>query len=250
MQRRSINRLKIKYATQNSRVKRISTTLEKSESCPNNFNAEEAIEQCYKQIYFHAMTADREPFLESQLKTGSITIRDFLRGLLLSERFYRGYICCNTNKRVVQQVVARALGRRTYGESEELSYSIIIADRGFKCFIDLILNSDEFMEKFGYWRIPEQTNRQLPGNERGEKPLYQTLPRYADDWRDRLTRNKMMMTIEEIGVANISRTSIEQLIYEKPQGLRLKIWIISLATAGVSSIVIGLAILNAMFTIR
>ena len=173
-----------------------------------------------------------------------------MRGLLLSERFYRGYTCCNTNKRVVQQVVARVLGRLTYGETEELSYSIIIADKGFRCFIDLILNSDEFMSKFGYWRIPEQTNRQLPGNERGETPLYQSLPRYAEDWRDLLTRNKMMMTIEEVRLANIPRTSIEQLIYEKPQGLQLKIWIISLATAGVSSIVISLAILNAMFTIR
>ena len=62
MQGRSINRLKIKYTTQNSRVNRISSTLEKNESSPNDFNVEDAIEQCYKQIYFHAMKSDREPF--------------------------------------------------------------------------------------------------------------------------------------------------------------------------------------------
>ena len=109
MQGRSVNRLKIKYTTQNSRVNRISSTLEKNESSPNDFNVEDAIEQCYKQIYFHAMKADREPFLESQLKTGSITIRDFVRGLLLSERFYRGYICCNTKNELCSKLSLASL---------------------------------------------------------------------------------------------------------------------------------------------
>ena len=49
------------------------------------------IEQAYQQIFFHAMRSDREPFLESQLRSGNITARDFIRGLLLSERFQQGY---------------------------------------------------------------------------------------------------------------------------------------------------------------
>ncbi|MEO0490906.1 MAG: phycobilisome rod-core linker polypeptide, partial [Cyanobacteria bacterium J06659_2] len=46
------------------------------------------IEAAYRQIFFHAFAADREPFLESQLRNGQITVRDFIRGLLLSETFY------------------------------------------------------------------------------------------------------------------------------------------------------------------
>ena len=42
------------------------------------------IEQAYRQVFFHAMRSDREPFLESQLRSGNITVRDFIRGLLLS----------------------------------------------------------------------------------------------------------------------------------------------------------------------
>ena len=49
------------------------------------------IEQAYRQVFFHAMRSDREPFLESQLRSGKITVRDFIRGLLLSERFQQGF---------------------------------------------------------------------------------------------------------------------------------------------------------------
>ena len=35
------------------------------------------IEQAYRQVFFHAMRSDREPFLESQLRSGNITVRDF-----------------------------------------------------------------------------------------------------------------------------------------------------------------------------
>ena len=78
----------------------------------------EIIERCYRQIYFHAMSCDRDRFLESQLRSGSITVRDFIRGLLLSDRFYRGYVECNGNDRLVEQVIGRVLGRPVYGQDE------------------------------------------------------------------------------------------------------------------------------------
>ena len=43
------------------------------------------VEAAYRQIYFHAFKSDREPFLESQLKSGQLTVREFIRGLLLSD---------------------------------------------------------------------------------------------------------------------------------------------------------------------
>ena len=39
------------------------------------------IEQAYRQVFFHAMRSDREPFLESQLRSGNITVRDFILSL-------------------------------------------------------------------------------------------------------------------------------------------------------------------------
>ena len=86
------------------------------------------IEKCYRQIYFYAMSCDRDRFLESQFRSGSISVRDFIRGLLLSDRFYRGYVECNGNDRVVEQVIGRVLGRPIYGPDEVNSWSIVIAE--------------------------------------------------------------------------------------------------------------------------
>ncbi|WP_186525143.1 phycobilisome rod-core linker polypeptide [Synechococcus sp. SYN20] len=89
------------------------------------------------------MENDREEYLESQLRNNSITVRDFIRGLILSDRFRRGNKDCNNNYRLAEQVVARALRRKAYNEEEGQTSSIIIAEKGFNYFIDYILNSNE-----------------------------------------------------------------------------------------------------------
>ena len=46
----------------------------------DSYNAEVdgLIERAYRQIFFHAMRSDRDVFLESQLRNGNITVRDFI----------------------------------------------------------------------------------------------------------------------------------------------------------------------------
>ena len=48
-------------------------------------NFDTVVEAGYRQIFFHAFKTDRDVNLESQLKDGQITVRDFIRGLLLSD---------------------------------------------------------------------------------------------------------------------------------------------------------------------
>ena len=90
----------------------------------NRSDMDAVIEQAYRQVFFHAMRSDREPFLESQLRSGNITVRDFIRGLLLSERFQQGYYQCSSNYRMVDQVVGRVLGRPTHGDAERRAWSL------------------------------------------------------------------------------------------------------------------------------
>ena len=59
----------------------------------------ELIEAAYRQIFFHAFRSDREIFLESQLRNGQITVRDFIRGLLLSKTFRNSFYEKNSNYR-------------------------------------------------------------------------------------------------------------------------------------------------------
>ena len=194
------------------------------------------------------MSCDRDRFLESQFRSGSITVRDFIRGLLLSDRFYRGYVECNGNDRIVEQVIGRVLGRPVYGLNEMKSWSIVIAEQGFAAFVDAILDSPEYFERFGNDGIPEQVNRVLPGRSQGEIPIYQRLPRYGESWRERLIRDGLMISVDAFN--KIGRTmTVSRLIYEKPEGRLFKLWLIFLVVLGTGSISLVLLVFQRMFTI-
>ncbi len=165
---------------------------------------DEMIEQAYRQIFFHAMQCDRDSFLESQLRSGNITMRDFIRGLLLSERFQQGYYQCSSNYRMVDQVVGRVLGRPVHGEAERLAWSIVIGEKGFNTFIDALLNSDEYMANFGYDLPPVQRGRVVPGRDIGEMPIYQRFPRYGADWRNALIQRGCVRDMTQTSVLQAS----------------------------------------------
>lgn len=136
------------------------------------------IEAAYRQIFFHAFKRDREPFLESQLRNGQITVRDFVRGLLLSETYRSSFYEKNSNYRFVEQTVQRALGRDVYGEDEKIAWSIVVATKGLRGFVDALLGSDEYLENFGDDILPYQRRRNLPGRAQGEMPFNLKSPRY------------------------------------------------------------------------
>ena len=233
-------------STQNSRVDGVSN---QSIEINTENEIEKLIRNCYAQVFFHRLENDREVYLESQLRNNSITVRDFMRGLFLSDRFRRGYIDCNNNYRLAEQVVARALGRKVYNGEEGLALSIIIAEKGFNYFVDYILNSNEYMSRFGYDIPPSEFSRLLPGRATGSIPLYQQYPRYGFDWQKKLTSNKFMMSITDHLIFR-KKTSLEKLLYDKPTGKTLKLWILTLAVTIGITIWITLAILGSTFTIN
>jgi phycobilisome rod-core linker protein len=144
------------------------------------------IEAAYRQIFFHAFAADRERFLESQLRSGQITVRDFIRGLLLSDTYKRSFYDLNSNYRFVEQTVQRVLGRDVYNEREKIAWSIVVATKGSKGFVDDLLDSEEYLEAFGYSIVPYQRRRVLPGRSEGELPFNIKSPRYDEYHRAKL----------------------------------------------------------------
>jgi len=186
-------------------------------------DVDDLIEKAYQQIFFHAMRSDREPFLESQLRSGNITARDFIRGLLLSERFQQGYYQCSSNYRMVDQVVGRVLGRPVYGDSERLAWSIVIGEKGFTTFVDTLLNSDEYMDCFGYDLVPQQRSRVLPGRSLGEIPIYQSFPRYGADWRDSLQKRAPSAQVDYLQTQTLQTSALW--VNGQPPAWLLKVWL-------------------------
>ncbi|GAB4204744.1 MAG: phycobilisome rod-core linker polypeptide [Coleofasciculaceae cyanobacterium] len=136
------------------------------------------IEAAYRQIFFHAFKWDRESALESQLRNGQITVRDFIRGLLLSKTFYNSFYEKNSNYRFVEHCVQKVLGRDVYNEREKIAWSIVVATKGIRGLVDELLNSQEYLDNFGYNTVPYQRRRVLHGREQGELPFNIKSPRY------------------------------------------------------------------------
>ncbi|MBE9168057.1 phycobilisome rod-core linker polypeptide [Pleurocapsales cyanobacterium LEGE 06147] len=154
-----------------------------TENLLSSTDMDELIEAAYRQIFFHAFKSDRQPFLESQLRNGQITVRDFIRGLLLSETYKNSFYDKNSNYRFVEQCVQRVLGRDVYSEREKIAWSIVVATKGIEGFVDQLLNSDEYLENFGYDTVPYQRRRILPSREQGERPFNIKSPRYDGYYR-------------------------------------------------------------------
>ena len=199
---------------------------------------DQIIEKCYRQVFFHPLTLDRDKYLESQLRSRSISVRDFMRSLLLSNRFYNGYLQCNSNYRIVDQVIGKLLGRLPYNDDERIAWSIVIANNGLESFVDEILNSEEYMVNFGYDMPPCQRNRVLPGSPVGDVPIYQLLPRYSEYWRDKLISRGMLSPGK-------NKLTLEAIIYEKPSGrILLACIIISSVLVTTSATIVALVIIG------
>jgi phycobilisome rod-core linker protein len=139
---------------------------------------DELIAAAYRQIFFHAFASDREIFLESQLRSGNISVRQFVRGLILSKTYKSSFYEKNSNYRFVEQTVQRVLGRDVYSEREKIAWSIVVATKGIEGFVDALLNSDEYLEAFGDDILPYQRRRSLPSRVLGEVPFNIKSPRY------------------------------------------------------------------------
>ena len=208
---------------------------------PSRDNRSAQVEQAYRQIFFHAMKCDRDVNLESQFRDGSITTRDFIRGLLLSRRFQEGYVACSTNYRLVDQVVGRVLGRPVHGQSERISWSIVIAEQGFSGFVDAVLDSAEYLDAFGYDDVPGQRSRVIPGAPTGEMPIYQRFPRYGSDHRDMLWEQKLQ-TKDELSELPVWM--------REPPAWAKKLWLGLAVVGGIELLRVVLIVAGSMYSTR
>jgi phycobilisome rod-core linker protein len=151
--------------------------------------ADELIWAAYRQIFNEQQIIDhnRIKALESHLKNAQISVRDFIRGLVLSDSFRRNNYEPNNNYRFVQMCIQRILGREVYHEREKLAWSTVLATKGLQGFVDDLLNSEEYLENFGYDTVPYQRRRILPQRLQGDLP-FARMPRYGEDHRQQLEK--------------------------------------------------------------
>ena len=188
-----------------------------TENLPSPVEMDALISAAYRQIFNEQqiLKSNRQTFLESQLRLGQISVRDFIRGLATSDSFWRRNYECNNNYRFVEMCVQRILGRQLYSDRERLAWSIVLASKGLQGFIDALLDSEEYAINFGDNQVPYQRRRILPQRSQGELP-FARMPRYGQDYRQQL---------EQLGYFQAKPSQIYIWEWQKPPYSKLARWI-------------------------
>ena len=115
------------------------------------------IASCYRQIFERDISkAYNLQFkdLESQLKNGQISIKEFIRRIgksaIYRKQFYETFV----NSRVVELAFKHFLGRGLSSIEEFQRNFSIISSRGLDGLIDSIINSTEYADYFGEETVP------------------------------------------------------------------------------------------------
>jgi len=179
--------LDYKPSSQNQRVRSFGIS-DQNEDTPYVYRIEDVsspselqalIREAYRQVFNEQLLLkfNRQVTLETRLANGSITVRDFIRELVKSERFYTLVVGVNDNYRLVEICVKRLLGREPYNQEEKIAWSIKIGTLGFHGFVDALVDSEEYIQAFGDSIVPYQRKRM-------EKRPFTFVPRYGEDYRE------------------------------------------------------------------
>ena len=125
-------------------------------SSTGNNALETAISSAYKQVFGNAKPTDSQRCkeLESQLRDGRITTRDFITGLAKSEFYKQNYYHKVSPIRGVEHNFKHLMGRPPINQAEIGACISLIADQGYDALINKMTSSGEYLEVFGTDTVP------------------------------------------------------------------------------------------------
>lgn len=117
----------------------------------------EVIKAAYRQVFERDITRAYSlsiSDLESKVKNGSISMKEFIRRLakspLYQKQFYQPFI----NSRVIELAFRHILGRGPSSREEVQKYFAIISDGGLAALVDALVDSNEYSDYFGEETVP------------------------------------------------------------------------------------------------
>jgi phycocyanin-associated rod linker protein len=119
-------------------------------------DAKVAIRSVYRQVLGndHLMESERLSSAESLLCNGSISVREFVRGVAKSELYKSKFFYKNYHPRTIELNIKHLLGRAPYDETEIIYHLDIYQNQGFDADIDSYIDSDEYVQSFGENIVP------------------------------------------------------------------------------------------------
>lgn len=110
----------------------------------------------YRQVLGNAYVMDSERLVtaESQLKSGAISVREFVRQVAKSELYRSRFFTSCYRYRAIELNFKHLLGRAPDNYREMIPHSNILDDKGYEADIDSYIDSDEYQTAFGEYIVP------------------------------------------------------------------------------------------------
>ncbi|MBD2451483.1 phycobilisome rod-core linker polypeptide [Nostoc sp. FACHB-152] len=104
----------------------------------------------------------RRSELDSRLRNGEITVREFVRELASSEIYRKRFYTPYPNTKVIEYLFRHLLGRAPATQGEIRQYNKLLADSGLRAAVEAIVDSPEYARYFGEDVVPYPRFPSLP----------------------------------------------------------------------------------------
>ncbi|MBD2307203.1 phycobilisome rod-core linker polypeptide [Chroococcidiopsis sp. FACHB-1243] len=104
----------------------------------------------------------RRSDLESKLRNGEISVREFIRTLASSEIYCRRFYTPYPNTKVIEFLFRHLLGRAPATQGEIRQYNKLLSEGGLRAAVDAMVESPEYAQYFGEDVVPYRRYPSLP----------------------------------------------------------------------------------------
>jgi phycobilisome core-membrane linker protein len=104
----------------------------------------------------------RRSDLESRLRNGEISVREFVKALASSEIYRRRFYTPYPNTKVIEFLFRHLLGRAPATQAEIRQYNKLLADQGLRAAVEAMVDSPEYARYFGEDVVPYNRYPALP----------------------------------------------------------------------------------------
>lgn len=135
------------------------TTRQKFVLKPGQSESEKSavIKAAYRQVFERDITfgySQSISTLESQVRNGDISVREFIRRLAKSPLYRKQFFDPFINSRALELAFRHILGRGPSSREEVQTYFSIVSSGGLAALVDALINSQEYSDYFGEETVP------------------------------------------------------------------------------------------------
>ncbi|MDX1976692.1 MAG: phycobilisome rod-core linker polypeptide [Pseudanabaenaceae cyanobacterium bins.68] len=100
--------------------------------------------------------------LDSKLRNGEISVREFVKELASSEQYRKRFYTPYPNTKVLELLFKHILGRAPATQAEVRQYNKLLADKGLRAAVEAMVDSPEYAQLFGEDVVPYKRYPNLP----------------------------------------------------------------------------------------